>query len=202
MAKTLITRTLAQLPNLRAKGDDATPARLVGYAAVFNQRTTIGDWWEEEIAPGAFASAIGDGADVMGLFNHSADHVLGRTKAGTLALREDDAGLHYEITLPDTTVAKDALENIRVGNITGSSIGFTVRKEEWVRPATPADLPLRRITEVEWLRDVGPVTFPAYEQTTAEAEARSRADALRTADPVAADLTLNAVVTEQLDADA
>jgi hypothetical protein len=38
---------------------------------------------------------------------------------------------------------------------------------------------VRRITAVDWLRDVGPVTFPAYEQTTAEAEARSQAEALR-----------------------
>ena len=199
MAKPIITRDLARVPEVRA-ADGAAPV-LVGYAAVFDQRTDIGDWWTEEIAPGAFAAAIGDGADVRALFNHSADHVLGRTKAGTLTLREDETGLRYEIALPDTTVAKDVLANIRAGNITGSSIGFTVRAEEWTKPTTPADMPLRRITEVEWLRDVGPVTFPAYEQTTAEAEARSQAEALKAPAPVAPDLTINAVIGEQLDAD-
>lgn len=194
MSKHLIARTLSLTPELRAADGES---RLVGYAAVFNQRTEIGGWWIEEIAPGAFRDAIANGADVVALYNHEPDHVLGRTKAGTLTLREDETGLLYEITPPDTQLARDLVENVRKRNITGSSIGFTVRAEEWIRPATPTELPLRRITEVEWLRDVGPVTFPAYEQTTADAEARSRAAAL-TAPPAAPDLTINAVVAEQI----
>lgn len=194
MSKHLIARTLSLTPELRAADGES---RLVGYAAVFNQRTEIGGWWIEEIAPGAFRDAIANGADVVALYNHEPDHVLGRTTAGTLTLREDETGLLYEITPPDTQLARDLVENVRKRNITGSSIGFTVRAEEWVRPATPTELPLRRITEVEWLRDVGPVTFPAYEQTTADAEARSRAAAL-TAPPAAPDLTINAVVAEQI----
>lgn len=194
MSKHLIARTLSLTPELRAADGES---RLVGYAAVFNQRTEIGGWWIEEIAPGAFRDAIANGADVVALYNHEPDHVLGRTTAGTLTLREDETGLLYEITPPNTQLARDLVENVRQRNITGSSIGFTVRAEEWVRPATPTELPLRRITEVEWLRDVGPVTFPAYEQTTADAEARSRAAAL-TAPPAAPDLTINAVVAEQI----
>lgn len=194
MSKDLVTRTLSLTPELRAADGES---RLVGYAAVFNQRTEIAGSWVEEIAPGAFRDAIAHGADVLALFNHDQDHVLGRTTAGTLTLREDETGLFYEITPPDTQLARDLVENVRKRNITGSSIGFAVRAEEWMRPATPAELPLRRITEVEWLRDVGPVTFPAYEQTTADAEARSRAAAL-TAPPAAPDLTINAVVAEQI----
>lgn len=200
MTKPLITRALSRAPEVRLAEAASDAGPIVGYGAVFNERTQIGSYWVEEIAPGAFAAAIAEGADVRALFNHDQDHVLGRTAAGTLTLREDETGLWYEIAPADTQLARDLRANIAAGNITGSSIGFIVRAEEWTKPATPADLPLRRITEVEWLRDVGPVTFPAYEQTTAEAEARSQAEALRVV-PAPPDLTLNAIVAEQLDAD-
>lgn len=194
MPKTLITRDLAQMPEVRAEGADA---RLVGYAAVFNQRTEIAGLWIEEVAPGAFAEAIADGADVRALFNHDANRVLGRTAAGTLALREDETGLRYEIT-PDPTdpEAMSVLAKVRRGDVTGSSMGFTVRGEEWQRATEAGQLPVRRITAVDWLRDVGPVTFPAYEQTTAEAEARSQAEALRVVE--LPDLRVNQALALQL----
>ena len=169
------TRAIAQAPELRAEG---TETRLVGYAAVFNQRTDIGGMWIEEIAPGAFRAAIADGADVRALFNHDANHVLGRTVSGTLTLREDETGLRYEIAPPSTAIGQSVVESVRRGDVTGSSMGFAVRAQEWTRAATPGELPVRRITEIDYLRDVGPVTFPSYEQTTADAEARSQAAAL------------------------
>ena len=192
MGKTLITRALAQMPEVRAEG---TESRVVGYGAVFNQRTDIGGMWIEEIAPGAFAPALA-GGDVRALYNHDPNHVLGRQSAGTLTLREDETGLRYEF-VPDPTDpdAMSVLAKVRRGDVTGSSIGFTVRSEEWTRPATAGELPVRRITEVDWLRDVGPVTFPAYEQTTVEAEARSQAEALR--QPVS-DLRANVALAAQL----
>ena len=196
MPKTAIRRDLGQAPELRASGREGQPPVIAGYGAVFNQRTTIGGGWVEEIAPGAFASAIADGADVRALFNHDEDHILGRTAAGTLTLREDETGLRYEIVAADTQLARDLRANIAIGNITGSSIGFVVRSEEWTRPETTGELPVRRITEIDWLRDVGPVTFPAYEQTTAEAEARSQAEALCAVAPP--DLRVNEALALQL----
>jgi hypothetical protein len=65
--------------------------------AVFNVETTIAGVFRERIQRGAFAAAIRHG-DIRGAFNHSADHVLGRTTSGTLRLEEDDKGLRYSIT--------------------------------------------------------------------------------------------------------
>lgn len=132
---------------------------VAGYAAVFDTVTDIGGMFREKIAPGAFSPAIK--GDVRALWNHDSSHVLGRTKAGTLRLSEDDKGLAVEIDLPDTQAARDLRENMRLGNVDGMSFGFRVTKQEWDETG---DVPLRTIEEVE-LFEVSAVTFPAYEST-------------------------------------
>jgi HK97 family phage prohead protease len=102
---------------------------IAGYAAVFNSETDIGGMFREKIAPGAFAPSLN--ADVRALWNHDTNHVLGRTKAGTLRLSEDAHGLAVEIDLPDTQAARDLRENMRLGNVDGMSFGFRVTKQEW-----------------------------------------------------------------------
>lgn len=151
---------------VRADGESRT---LDGYAAVFNRETVIGDFFREVIEPGAFAAAM-KGGDVRGLFNHSPDWVLGRTTAGTMRLTEDETGLRYEIVHnPDDPDHVRAMAKIARGDVTGSSFGFTVKRDSWTRPTKTGELPLRTIHEVDWLRDVGPVTFPAYEETSVQA---------------------------------
>lgn len=159
--------------SVRADGEART---LEGYAAVFGQETVIGEFFREVIEPGAFKQAIKD-ADVRGLFNHDPNCVLGRTSAGTMKLVEDADGLRYVITPPDTAVGRDTMTLVERGDVTGSSFGFTVKTDEWTRPDKPGELPLRTIKEVEWLRDVGPVTFPAYEETTVQARDAAKAAA-------------------------
>jgi HK97 family phage prohead protease len=79
------------------------PPTLKGYAAVFDTETDIAGYWRERLARGAFADAISKtSADVHALFNHDANLVLGRMKAGTLRLAEDERGLTVEIDPPDT----------------------------------------------------------------------------------------------------
>lgn len=132
---------------------------VAGYAAVFDSETDIGGMFREKIAPGAFSPSLN--GDVRALWNHDTNHVLGRTKAGTLRLSEDDKGLAVEIDLPDTQAARDLRENMRLGNVDGMSFGFRVTKQEWDESG---DIPLRTIQEVE-LFEVSAVTFPAYEDT-------------------------------------
>jgi len=148
---------------------DTTPATLVGYAAVFDREAVIAGMFRERIAPGAFATAIAED-DVRALFNHDANYVLGRTKAGTLQLREDSTGLLYEVQPPDTQVARDLMVSIARGDVSQSSFGFEVVSDQWTRSENRADLPVRTILEAR-LFDVSPVTYPAYEETTAEARA-------------------------------
>lgn len=148
-----------------------------GYGARFDSETVIGNWFREVIKPGAFAPVIGATADVRSLFNHDPNQVLGRTTAGTLQLVEDDIGLRYDVDLNvDDPLAVGVAARIARRDVTGSSFGFRVKREEWVEPDEGStDLPLRIIHEFAELMDVGPVTFPAYEDTSSEARAETRA---------------------------
>lgn len=147
---------------------DATRRTIHGYGAVFNQRAEIAGLFEEQLAPGAFREVIGRD-DVRGLFNHDPNYLLGRTASGTMTLREDRHGLHYEIAAPTTTAGRDVVDMLERGDLRGSSFSFEVDDESWEYPAN--GLPLRTIRRVKRLFDVGPVSFPAYEQTSAHVRA-------------------------------
>ena len=148
---------------IRAEGDE--PGKLTGHAAVFNEEANIGGWFIERIAPGAFTKSIGRGDDVRALWNHDPSSILGRTRSGTLSLREDDRGLHVEIDPPDTQLGRDAMTLIKRGDVSQMSFGFRVVAEKWEdRDGTE----VRTILEAD-LFDVSPVTFPAYEGTSISA---------------------------------
>jgi len=132
-----------------------------GYAALFNTRAEIAGAFVEVIAPGAFQGAV-EGADVRALIDHDSGRVIGRTKAGTLRLAEDDQGLMVEIDLPDTTDGRDLAVQLERGDISGMSFGFRVTKEEWDETG---DMPVRTIRAVD-LFEVSAVAFPAYADTT------------------------------------
>lgn len=159
-------RVMESLPV--SDGDDGRPTRIVGYAAVFNQLSDVLGWFREQIAPGAFAEAIG--GDVRALWNHNPDYVLGRTVNGTLRLHEDDHGLAFEVEAPETQWARDALETIRRGDVNQMSFSFETVRDRW-EGGTETETRTRTLLQVR-LHDVSPVTFPAYPQTSAQVRAR------------------------------
>jgi HK97 family phage prohead protease len=148
-------RTAAEGVELREDGDTLTA---VGYAAVFESTSQNLGGFVERVAPGAFRKTLQE-ADVRALFNHEPDHLLGRSTNGTLRMMEDDRGLRYEIDLPNTQLGKDVAELLRRGDLNSSSFGFRTISDNWTETAD--GYPMRRLTEVA-LRDVGPVSFPAY----------------------------------------
>jgi len=162
-------RALATPPELRA-GDNGK--KIAGYAAVFNQETTIGSF-REVIAPGAFKDTLG--GDIRALVDHDTGRVIGRSKAGTLRLDEDENGLAVEIDLPDTTDGRDLAVSLERGDISGMSFGFRVTKDEWDETE---DVPLRTIRAVE-LFEVSAVAFPAYGGTELAMRSREKAEAER-----------------------
>ncbi len=133
---------------------------LEGYAAPFDKWSVDLFGFKERIAPGAFADDLKKNPDVRALVDHDSSKMLGRTKAGTLVLEEDKKGLKARITPPDTTVANDLMENIRLRNITQMSFGFQTVEDEWNEKFTE-----RTLKKVK-LFDVSVVTFPAYRQTS------------------------------------
>src|SRR5689334_3189025 len=95
---------------------DKEPERMVGHAAVFNTWTDIGGYFRERILPGAFTRALKED-DVRSLFNHDANLILGRTKAGTLLLEEDPTGLLTQTFPPDTSYARDLAVSMERGDV-------------------------------------------------------------------------------------
>lgn len=161
-------RTTTSTVELREEAGKAR--RAVGHAAVFGRFSQNLGGFVEQVAPGAFTKTIEE-QDIRALFNHHEDHVLGRLGAGTLRMTEDDEGLAYEIDLPDTTIGRDVATLLARGDVSGSSFGFRVIEDEWGE--TEQGFPLRTLKQVS-LRDVGPVTFPAY--TDSKAALRSLAE--------------------------
>lgn len=133
---------------------------MIGHAAVFNTQTDLGWGIREQIAPGAFTDSIQED-DVRALFNHDANYVLGRNKAGTLSMREDEKGLAVEIDPPDTQFARDLTISMERGDITQMSFAFQVVKQSWEEKE---GYDLRTLERVK-LWDVSPVTYPQYPET-------------------------------------
>ena len=134
---------------------------IVGHAAIFNEYADIG-WFQERIMPGAFKSSIKKD-DVRALFNHDPNYVLGRNKAGTLTLSEDEKGLAIKIIPPDTQFARDLMILIERGDISQMSFAFQVLEEAW-EYGKEKESDKRDLIKLK-LYDVSPVTYPAYPQT-------------------------------------
>jgi len=179
--------------NLQVRAADADPNGepkpivLSGYAAVFDEPTVLAANDEklgriiEVIRPGAFSRAIRENQDVRALVDHNPTLLLGRTRSGTLKIWEDDKGLAFEVTLPNTQVARDLAENVRLGNASQCSFSFSPAPNgETSRTVLEGGT---RVTYIELtdvdLFDVSTVTYPAYAGTTVSIEARCRAIADR-----------------------
>ena len=137
-----------------------------GYFSVFDSPYPLWEGAEEIVKPGAFADCLGQ--DVRALVNHDTTLVLGRTKAGTLELKEDSHGLWGKITINrDDADAMNLYARVQRGDVDQCSFGFEIKRERfeelgdgkcrWV------------IEEVDPLYEVSVCTFPAYEQTSVSA---------------------------------
>lgn len=157
------SREIRAIPaEFRIQQTENEPLKIIGYAARFNELSEEMWGMREKIAPGAFTEAIGK-SDVRALWNHDPNYVLGRTKNGTLQIREDEQGLFYEVTPPDAQWARDLVESIKRGDVDQSSFAFTVDVEQWDESGNPV---VRTIVKVRELYDVSPVTYPAYPTAT------------------------------------
>jgi HK97 family phage prohead protease len=180
MTKQLERRTISEIPSLEQR-DEGNSSQIQGYAALFDVTTDIGGWFTESIKPGAFNRALKEGDDCRCLFNHSPDYVLGRTKSGTLRLKEDARGLWIENDMPDTQIGRDVLTSIKRGDVTGQSFAFMILGQEWRFAKNKGEVDHREITEVQ-LYDVGPVVYPAYETTSIAARSGEEAHKLARAE--------------------
>lgn len=151
------------MQEIRVQRATDKPMVIEGHAAVFDSWSeTLGGLFpfKEKVKRGAFVESLAND-DIRALFNHDPNYVLGRNRANTLELYEDDKGLFVRIILPDTQWARDLAISIERGDITQMSFGFIVEDDEWRSDATGD---LREIRKVK-LFDVSAVTYPAYTAT-------------------------------------
>ncbi len=141
---------------------EGKPSMLTGYLAKFNSLSRDLGGYRENIKPGEFQRSIDVGADVRALINHNPDLVLGRTKSGTLRLKEDSRGLNSECDMPDTQAARDLMTSCDRGDVDQGSFRFVCRSDNWRMQDGQA---IRDLYDVD-LRDVSAVTFPAYEDSS------------------------------------
>ena len=142
---------------------DSGPPKITGYAAIFNSETELWPGFFEQVAPGAFSESI-TVDDIRALVDHDPGKVLGRNKAGTLKLWEDNKGLGYEILGGgDRSYENDLIKSLKRGDISQSSFGFNI-VEQSLKYDKQNDIVHRTLIEVK-LFDVSPVTFPAYSST-------------------------------------
>jgi len=168
--------------SLRVRDHAGQPKSIDGYGALYGVETVIAGLFREVIAPGAFTDTVKED-DIRVLFNHSPHYVLGRQQAKTAEIGDDRKGLRYVATLnPNDPDAQSIGAKIARRDVTGSSFSFTIANDDdetWTRD-DPTKLPLRTIKRAR-VYDVGPVTFPAYEETSVDARtaAECREQAVR-----------------------
>lgn len=162
-------RTIGTDFKTREDGEDLT---IEGYFAVFNSVYDMGAGMSESIAPGAFASSMEN--DVRALTNHDTTLVLGRTRAKTLEIKEDDHGLWGKVTInPNDSDAMNLYERVKRGDVDQCSFGFDIKSEEtdfrddgsihWT------------ITDIE-LYECSVCTFPAYQETSVSVSRAAQRD--------------------------
>lgn len=169
-----IIRAFQPAVEIRADDGEDTRPVLFGHFARFNEWTEIDSFFEghfmERIAPGAFKKTFRDRGDQLRvLFQHGRDPEIGdKPIAEVETLREDPEGAYHESRLLDG-IPELVVAGLRAGQY-GQSFRMEVMREEMVdKPEASDDNPHglqeRTIKEVR-LYEFGPVTFPAYENTT------------------------------------
>jgi HK97 family phage prohead protease len=164
-------RTFTGTVIARSEGENM-PKEIGGIAAVINSVTDLG-YFEEVIEPGAFDNALSKEYDIRCLFNHEAELILGRTKANTCNVFVNaDGNLEYT-WVPDyeNPTHMSVVRSIMRGDITQSSFAFTIKEQTWSDSTKYGTMGKRTIKVIDELFDVSPVTYPAYQDT--EADARS-----------------------------
>lgn len=159
-------RQLRSTPQQFRTRDDGDDLIIEWYFAVFDSPYVLWDGATEIVKPGAFAGCLS--GDIRALIDHDTRLVLGRTKAGTLTLREDARGLYGTIKINrDDADAMSLYARVQRGDVDQCSFGFDIEEETFV------DLGGGQcrweINKVNPLYEVSVVTYPAYEETAVKA---------------------------------
>lgn len=155
----------------RQAADGSKSEYITGYGIVFNKwskpltmelRSGEKVKFVEQISPEAVKGV--DMSNTVSMVNHTL--TLGKRSKGTMDIDIDDYGVKYSVKVPNTTIGNDAKEDIRNGNLEGSSFQFAIPRggDSWDKSQTPYQRTINKFTMVS---EMGPVNYPAYPDTTA-----------------------------------
>lgn len=155
---------------LRMSYEHGKPPRLEGYAVrygLLSDNPMIGDpvYVKEKILPGAFRKSIESNDIRMYVdHNHTTEKLLGRKKAGTLQLHEDETGVFFNCVPPDTISGRDLITQIKTGNVSHMSFGYhpIPSKERWGKEG---NFQVRNVEEGD-LFEISAVDIPVWESSS------------------------------------
>ena len=105
-----------------------------------------------------------DLSNVESMVNHSI--LLAKRNKGTMEVDITDSSVNYRTLIPNTTDGANARENVKNGNLEGSSFQFGLAQggDSWDKSEQPYK---RTISKFSFVSEMGPVSRPAYGDTTA-----------------------------------
>ena len=113
--------------------------KVLGTAVRYGVVGWFGFWGAMRLEAGSVIEAPGKHRkyrDILALYSHNSDQVLGRVGAGTLSLAYSDEDITYEMSLnPADSLAADVWARLVRGDINSASIGFVPVEGDWVEAA-------------------------------------------------------------------
>ena len=129
-----------------------------GMALPFNQRSSDLGGFVETISPNAVDRTL-ENSDVVMLWQHDATDPITRESTG-LKLEVRESGLYFEADASDFTDRQ--LDLMDRGVVKQMSFGFVTVSDEWDQKEKPV---IRTLLDID-LREISPVTWPAYSSTS------------------------------------
>jgi HK97 family phage prohead protease len=128
-----------------------------GLALPFNRNSADLGGFVERIAPSAVSGL--EGSDVVMLWQHDSAEPITRQSTG-LQLEVRKSGVYFEAAASDFTERQ--LDLLQRGVVKQMSFGFVTLEDSWEQERKPVR---RTLMDIE-LREISPVTWPAYKQTS------------------------------------
>jgi hypothetical protein len=149
--------TLARPFEIKAVSDEGT---FSGYGSVFG----VEDWYSDVVMPGAFQRSLAEhranGTKPLLLWQHDSRAPIGVYST----VEEDRKGLYVEGQLAlDVQQGREAYSLLRMGALSGLSIGYVTRRYE-----VDKESDVRKLLDVD-LWEISPVSFPANDKARVEA---------------------------------
>lgn len=162
-------------PNIRELADNQESRVITGYSIVYGRESRIINdhlgRYIEIIEPGAVTPELLARSDIKMTLWHNRERLLARYNkgVGSLSLAIDNKGVQYKFEAPLTPDGNTALELVRRGDLTGSSVAYYAKPEN-VRWSKREDgIILRRVLKIDYIGEMTIASDEAFKDTTVNA---------------------------------